>query len=116
MKTIFLLFVLFAFGAIRFSDDNKKVVNIEARNNCKCLKSFDRKFDRTEKKIRHQGKRDNNRLWGISIDFNIEDCLNKKRSKKIKKHINSLSIKAKEKFDRKVRRVMRKKCPEVYSR
>ncbi len=101
----------------------KRYVNAEIKAHCKCLKSYEKKSKKAEKKYEKKDHDEsssddtNERLFGgHSVDFNLDECLNQKRNNKLKGYIEVIDGREKRRFIRKVKRKIKKKCPNINSK
>ena len=123
LKKIAILIVLPILCFFQPKKNKSKIVSLDAKYTCKCLKIVDKKAQRLEKKVERQekksykyGGRREPKFGGYSLDFNLDECRNEKRNKKVKNYIESLDEDEKSKFDRKVLKAAKRRCPDVYKR
>lgn len=100
-----------------------KIISIDAKHTCKCLKFVDKEIKRLDKKVEQREKLNYNHkgenkplFGGNSLEFDLEGCRNGKRNRKIKEYINALDEIERSNFDRKVLKAVKRKCPDVYKR
>ncbi|MEM9824237.1 MAG: hypothetical protein AAF985_24340 [Bacteroidota bacterium] len=101
---------------------DKEIIKREAKSYCKCYKKFEKKqkrLDKKEEKERHKDLTLENfnkkmKLFGGEmLDFSFSECLEKKRNKTTTTFLQSLEQKEKDRFRKKVKRLIKKKCPEI---
>ena len=103
--------------------NQSEIISLEAKYTCRCLEIVNKKAIRLEKKVERRekktykvGGKDKPLFGGYALDFNLDDCRNRKRNRKAKEYINSLSEEGKMEFESKVLREAKKKCPIIYKR
>lgn len=120
MKFFGLLFLLVIFISSDFTTSSQigKVAKKEAKYYCQCLGKFNKKLKRLERKAKKNEKQRNKNyrpggklFGGYELDFDLEGCVAKKRNRKQRKFIKSLSEEEKEYYKNKIRKWIRKRCP-----
>lgn len=121
MKKVYLIIGFLILGSLKFYAQQEKYVNSESNYYCQCYKSFNKEKRKLDRKSERKQKKDAKpkkykpgmKLFGGCIlDFNLKECLDKKRDKKTKMYIESLNETEKEKFQIKVNSLIKEKCPK----
>ena len=120
-KKTLVIIILPIICSFQSQKNHSKVLLLEAKYTCKCLKTLnkeikrlEKKADRREKKTYKVGGKDKPLFGGDSLDFDLDGCRNSKRNGRAKKYINALSEEERMKFEKKVLRATKKKCPKIY--
>jgi len=88
----------------------KKIIQSEANDYCKCHKAYLKKVKAADKKATSESL-----FGGNDIVFSFEECLINKRNQKAQAFIEGLGSEEKERFQKKVKSAIRKKNQSIDS-
>ncbi|MEO1627164.1 MAG: hypothetical protein AAFV25_18580 [Bacteroidota bacterium] len=118
MKTKILLIIWLFTGMLGLDAQEVRFAKKEARYVCHCYQQIERMVRKLKRKTKRQEKKYKPGLklfGGNSIDFRLGDCLDKQRSRKMRKYLASLNDREDKRFRRKVKALVKKRNPKCVS-